>query len=100
MYFWSFVDDEKDMFAAQWFDKYNEKDGSVRERTRRRQSLVIVPFNDSDDEPTEPFDLHEELGTIQENWGIEINGNGSLFIVLQFTVLQGYIHVHVHCVIL
>lgn len=55
------------MFAAQWFDKYNENDGSVRERTRRRQSLVIVPFNDSDDEPTEPFNLHEELGTIQEN---------------------------------
>ena len=53
------------MFAAQWFDKYTEKDGSAREQRQRRQSLVAIHFNDSD-EDVEPFQFDEQLGTITE----------------------------------
>jgi hypothetical protein len=52
------------LFDAQWFPKYNESDGSEREKMSRRASLVAVHFNDSDDEES-TFD-NDGLGTINE----------------------------------
>jgi hypothetical protein len=56
------------LFDAQWFPKYNESDGSEREKMSRRASLVAVHFNDSDDEESvQPYTFDNDgLGTINE----------------------------------
>ena len=53
------------MFADQWFEKYMEKDSTDNEHTIRRQSLMVIGFNDSDEE-VEPYDQDVLLGPITE----------------------------------
>jgi hypothetical protein len=57
--------EEDNMFAEQWFDKYVDKDGSDKEKKIRRNSLMTINFNDSDDEESEILN-HVPLGMIKE----------------------------------
>ena len=67
LFFLSFTLPDKDdsMFANQWFDKYMEKDSTVKEQTIRRQSLMVIGFNDSD-EDADKYEQDIALGPIAE----------------------------------
>ena len=54
------------MFANQWFDKYMEKDSTVKEQTIRRQSLMVIGFNDSDEDADKYEQQDSALGPIAE----------------------------------
>ena len=59
-------DKDDSMFANQWFDKYMEKDSTVKEQKIRRQSLMVIGFNDSDEDADKYEHQDSALGPIAE----------------------------------